>query len=443
MTEPLANPLLLPDGLVLRRSHAQDAERLSEFNGRIHGSTTGDDAPPEMLADWTLDLFDSRHPTFNEGDFTLVEDPSNGKVVSCLCLINQTWAYGGIPFGVGRPELVGTDPEYRNRGLIRKQFEVVHAWSQARGHRVQAITGIPYFYRQYGYEMAPDLGGGIHVGESSLRKLRPEQSEPYTIRPAEEADIPTLMELYHQAELREPLTCVRDAAAWRYEILGKRDQNVNRTAVYVLETPEKETLGVLGAAPTLSKPVQSLYFFELKPGRSYLEATPVVLRWLWALGQQHSTPQNRCTVLNLRLGGAHPAYCAVDPHVAPLLRTYAFYTRVADIPDFLNLIKPVLEQRLAASACAGHSGEIKITFYRGGIKINLEKGRISAIEPLVEYWDKCNAGFPDLTFLQLLFQYRSMEELRTHYADVFASRDAHVLLDVFFPRMSSNIWPLS
>ncbi len=32
----------------------------------------------------------------------------------------------GFPFGVGRPELVGTLPEYRNRGLVRAQFEEVH-----------------------------------------------------------------------------------------------------------------------------------------------------------------------------------------------------------------------------------------------------------------------------------------------------------------------------
>ena len=59
-------------------------------------------------------------------------------------LISQTWAYEGIPFEVGRPELVGTLPEYRNRGLVRAQFEEVHRWSAARGELVQGITGIPY-----------------------------------------------------------------------------------------------------------------------------------------------------------------------------------------------------------------------------------------------------------------------------------------------------------
>ena len=78
-------------------------------------------------------------------------------------LISQTWTYDGIPFGVGRPELVGTQPEYRKRGLVRAQFEVIHAFSAERGEMVQAITGIPFYYRQFGYEMAMGLGGAARA----------------------------------------------------------------------------------------------------------------------------------------------------------------------------------------------------------------------------------------------------------------------------------------
>ena len=41
--------------------------------------------------------------------------------------------------------------------LSRIQFEEVHKWSAERGETVQAITGIPFYYRQFGYEMALDL----------------------------------------------------------------------------------------------------------------------------------------------------------------------------------------------------------------------------------------------------------------------------------------------
>ena len=72
-------------------------------------------------------------------------------------LISQTWTYNGIPFKVGRPEIVGTDPEYRHRGTVRKQFDTVRVESRSQSEMVQAITGIPYYYRQFGYKMTVQL----------------------------------------------------------------------------------------------------------------------------------------------------------------------------------------------------------------------------------------------------------------------------------------------
>ena len=136
---PLPRPL--PDGLILRRSSTADADQLAEFNQRIH---TADDEEPDAhdsLAAWTRDLLNGQHPTHAPDDFTLVVEESTGKIVSAMNLISQTWAFDGLPLGVGRPELVGTDPAYRNRGLVRTQFDVIHAWSRQRGHLLQGITG--------------------------------------------------------------------------------------------------------------------------------------------------------------------------------------------------------------------------------------------------------------------------------------------------------------
>ena len=149
----------LGDGLVMRRSIAADAQAIAEFNSWVQGDP---DAPHPIEGEtyWALDLLRGNHPTFREDDFTIVEDTTTGKIVSVTNLIDQIWSYSGIRFGVGRPESVGTLPEYRNRGLVRAQFDVLHRWSAERGHLVQGITGIPYYYRQFGYEMALDLGGG-------------------------------------------------------------------------------------------------------------------------------------------------------------------------------------------------------------------------------------------------------------------------------------------
>ncbi|MBP8864068.1 MAG: GNAT family N-acetyltransferase, partial [Anaerolineae bacterium] len=136
---------LLADGLRLRRAASDDVETIAELQARAH-SDAGWDTPDEEVRFWIRDLLTRPHPTFRPADFIVVEVLQTGAIVSSMCLISQTWRYGPIPFGVGRPELVATHPDYRRRGLVRAQFELVHALSAERGELLQAITGIPWYY---------------------------------------------------------------------------------------------------------------------------------------------------------------------------------------------------------------------------------------------------------------------------------------------------------
>ncbi len=155
-------PQQLDGGLVLRWATPDDIDQVATFNSLVHGS--GTDRPALEVATWTRDLMDGRHPHVRAHDFTVVVDPARqvegrDKIVSSLLLLSQTWSYDGIEFGVGQPEIVGTDPDYRRRGLVRMQMDVVHSLSAARGELAQVITGIPWYYRQFGYEMTVNLSG--------------------------------------------------------------------------------------------------------------------------------------------------------------------------------------------------------------------------------------------------------------------------------------------
>jgi len=135
----------LGGGLILRRGVPTDGEQLSAFNARIHMEEESVQ-PDQRISEWTNDLISRPHPTTNAADFTIVEDINSGQIVSSLVLISQTWSYAGIDIQVGRPELVGTNPAYRECGLVRAQFETIHEWSADRGELMQGITGIPYYY---------------------------------------------------------------------------------------------------------------------------------------------------------------------------------------------------------------------------------------------------------------------------------------------------------
>lgn len=145
-TSQLDEPCILAGGLRLRRAAPEDAEAIAELQAHAQ-SDIGWDTPDERLRFWCRDLVARPHPTFRPEDFVVVEEPQTGAMVSCMCLISQTWCYGDVPFKAGRPELVATHPDYRRRGLVRAQFEWVHALSAERGELVQGITGIPWYYR--------------------------------------------------------------------------------------------------------------------------------------------------------------------------------------------------------------------------------------------------------------------------------------------------------
>jgi hypothetical protein len=433
----------LGEGLVLRRASATDAEALATFNSEIHRDS--DQQPPDAtVAAWVRDLLTQPHPTFSPEDFTIVEDTQRGEIVSSLNLIDQTWTYSGIPFGVGRPELVGTRPAYRTRGLVRAQFEVIHRWSAERGHKLQAITGIPWFYRQFGYEMTVGLGA-VRVGyPADVPGLKEGESEPYQFRPATLADVPFLEQVYEYGSRRSLLACARDQALWRYELCGRSEASCNHAATRIISAPGGEPLGYLRLGLRLHRTEMVLTAYELKPGVSWADVAPTVLRYLRATGEEYAAREHKeFRRYVFGLGEEHPAYRAT-PHWLPRApRPYAWYVRIADLPDFVRHIAPALEQRLAASECAGHSAELKLNFYRSGLRLLLEKGRLTAVEPWTpapREWG--NARFPGLTFLQLLTGYRTLEELEYAFADCAANDEAQPLLKLLFPRQSSTIWPV-
>lgn len=441
-------PLDLGDGLRLRRSQKEDAEVLAQFNARIH-SDEGPDKPDERIHAWTHDLLVKPHPTFTPENFTIVEEVTTGKIISSMNLIPQTWTYNGVPFKVGRPELVGTLPEYRNRGLVRKQFELIHHWSAQSGYILQAITGIPYYYRLFDYEMAMNLGGGRVGYPTYIPRLKDGEKEPYRLRQPTEADIPFISRLYQMGCRRSLVACEWDDSVWRYEMSGKSERNVNRGVIRLIETAEGAPCGFIIHPADAWGDMLVIQQYELLPEFPWLQVTPSILRYL-ENAYQHLPAQKPERKpfgrFGFWLGEDHPVYHVIPDSLPYTRKPYAWFLRLPDVPGFLHMITPTLEKRLANSPMAGYSREVKLTFYRDGVRLVFERGKLSTLEawkptPTAHSGD---AAFPPHTFLQLLFGYRSMEMLKSSFPDCWTNKDEiHVLLDCLFPRQPSNVWSVS
>lgn len=430
-------PRDLGNGLLLRWATLDDVEEVATFNVRIHSDNP--DQPETWLGDWTRALMDGSHPTTSTADFTVVVDQNNAsRIVSTLCLISQTWAYDGLPFAVGRVELVGTDAEYRRRGLVRAQMDVIHARSAVKGERVQGITGIPWYYRMFGYDMALDLGGGRDYFWARPGNDTTAEQEPFQLVPATAADIDTLEALYPSQCTASLVTRVRSRAEWTFDL---RDiKGANSRDLYLIRTTAGDAAAYVefqqwGTGFTVRE-------FGVRPGLSWraigLYLTRELMRRAATLNETREKPITR---VHFMLGQSHPLLTALDPDLEKPRRPYAWYIRVPDLPAFLGHIRPVLEERLAGSVLAGHSGNLRLNLYRQHIRLAFKDGKLSDIgtyEP--RDMEDGDVHFPDLTFLQLVFGRRSFDDLTAAFADCYADdNEVTVLLRILFPQRPSQV----
>lgn len=435
----------LGDGLLLRWSTADDTERLVYLYSRAFR-----DSPDEPLNDvmpfWTRDLMSGRHPLIAPEDFALVEDTHSGAIVAATCLMRATWEYEGIVLPAGRPEIVATDAEYRNRGLIRAIFALIHARSEARGDLAQGITGISYFYRQFGYEYAMDLDTWRTTLFSATPALKADASEPYSLRAATLEDIPLLQALYERERAGALVTTQIDETYWRWVLAGMDPQSAECWKTQVIEERDGRAVGYVWTGPMRRGTAISVWGIATLPGVPLLAVLPSVLRGLRALAPSvrlRKPDAPPADSIRWVLGVEHPIYEALGDLAltAPTMPPYAWYVRVPDLPALIRRIAPVLEQRLAGSpVTTGYSGELTLDFHRGGLRLVFEQGRLTTAEDWqIPVWGTAGAGFPPLVFTQLLFGHRGLDDLRAALPDVEATSEARAVLRTLFPKRRSML----
>jgi GNAT superfamily N-acetyltransferase len=436
----------LGEGLVQRWSTPEDTENIAQLCGFVFRDQ--EDEPLNLRAmESVRRQMSGDFPLMGPGDYAVIEDTGKegNPLVACTCLWRQEWEYEGIAFGVGQPEYVVTHPDYRNRGLIRMLFDMLHTRSEAEGHLVQAITGISYFYRQFGYEYALELEGRRVTYLSLIPKAQESTPEPYSLRVATTEDIALLMELYNRQRQAGMVSAIASEGFWRYQIAEEKDPTVGKQmCVRMIVDDAGVVQGYLMVAIRRWGDSLSVYALNVAAGVSWQAVVPSLLRALQAYGMQIPAVGSDVPPLNeisFWLGSAHPVYEVLGKALAPFYEPpYAWYVRVPDVLAFLRHIAPALEKHLANSVAAAYTGDLTLDFFRGGLHLVFDKGHITHIEPwrAPAYKNNADATCPALVFLQLLFGYRSLDELHYAFPDVRVEKsEAEVLLNALFPKKFS------
>src|ERR1700693_5805596 len=275
--------------LLQRWSTPEDTENIAQLCGMVFRDKEDEPLNIRMMESVHRQM-SGNYPLMGPGDYAVIEDmgKEGNPLVACTCLWRQEWEYEGIAFGVGQPEFVATHPDYRNRGLIRALFDMVHARSEAEGHLVQGITGISHFYRQFGYEYALELEGRRVTYLSLIPKSQESTPEPYSLRAATNEDIPLLMELYNRQRSTSMVWSIASEGFWRYHLEEVKDPTVagKQMCVRMIVDDAGAVRGYLMAANKRWGKNLNVYALNLAAGVSWQAVAPPLLRALQAYGMQ-------------------------------------------------------------------------------------------------------------------------------------------------------------
>jgi predicted N-acetyltransferase YhbS len=422
MLDPAEEPYRQPleNGLVLcSAADEEDIDRVAAFNGAVHG--------PEVAA-LTRNLF-SHHPSTRDRDLIFVMDESNDQIVSSLCLIPWTWRYENVEMRAGELGIVGTSEGYRHRGLVRAQVDYFKHRLRERCCLLSQIQGIPYFYRQFGYEFALPLEGGLRV---EIRQIPAPPDTAFTFRLTAQQDIPVLMRLYDEAVQGLVIHATRNRATWRY-LLTHAKETATECERWIVQDANGQAVGYVG--------VQRYHFGEELTASEVsdlsLEAALAVLHHLKKLAVEREKPGLR---LNLPASSSLMQLArSLDAHD---LGTYAWQIHVPDLAALLRALTPVLERRLAASPFAGLTREIRLSLYRETLVLHFEEGRLREVTELRFAEGNVILRCPPLQFVPLVLGHRTWEELRSAFPDVSVPPSWRLLIDTLFPTVKSFLYTI-
>ncbi len=427
---PLSHlPRSLGGSLWLHR--AADVEEIEPIV-QAHQEGFGDDDDPVVLRNNLC-----ARPGSIPGDVLYVQDrdadaESSARVASSVSLIRQIWTYEGEPLRVGEVGIVSTRPAYRKRGLVREQFAEYDRLALKAGCVLSVISGIPYFYRQFGYEYILPMEGGVSLRPDQIPDLPAEETSPLTLRPATDADMPLLLDFYRQAMQPMCMATVLTSEIWCYQD-GLPDTCSDKRRTLVMECQGQPTGYIRIMANEDDDWYKGVVIQE-----AYLPDHASCIAAL-RYGKKLALEERKVQMVRVRIPVLAPLVQAALDLGGDPQHPYAWQVQVLDPVGLLLAIRPALERHLAASPWVGLTRDLFVGWYHQSIALRFREGRLEQIATVAKV-DRHDLRCPPNAMAMIWLGYRSVEEILNWYPDA-GCRDKSTLrlMSVLFPKRDSWI----
>lgn len=430
----------LADGATLRWGNTNDADAYAALAEASFVLPQFQFSNPNV-GPYARDLASGNHPLCTPHDIAVVCAP-DGTMLAAAALLTQPLQYGGIDVAVGRPELVCSSPHVRQRGYVREIMHLLHHKSHARGDVMQAITGIPNYYHQFGYVWSVDYNAFRTIALNDIPDVH--DSDVY-IRKATHNEYELFVQLYdNERHQRTQMLSTPYTAARFHHALGtscSREQHVPHfictTAGHIIGfvtmlayTDEEGGVCITGLGFASSHSPHDVFVATLDALKTYARTLP---------STHHSFPG--ATKLYIQVDAQPTWEILFDTHklLTVTEAPYTWYIRVSDFVPLLWQLRTILEQRLATSAFRGYSGSLILWFFRNGVELHWHQGQLQQVTSWTApaYGEGFHATYSPGVFAQQLFGWRSFRELHAWRKDVWAQAERIPMLEVLFPHQTS------
>lgn len=403
------------DFKVDRLETAEDVEDYLTLVRKVWSEEAGVDRLAKKLIDF--------HAKMTLRDFFVIKDC--GRMVSTLNLIPVTWSVGGVLLKVAEMGLVGTLPGYRGKGLIRRLIGEFHADVEDHGYDLAVIEGIPYFYRQFGYDYAVPL-----LEETKVRLDQiPESRSDIKVRPFSDKDIPKAMTLLERSQRKFCVHSVRDEHVWRMQHETKIASDPEPYEAYAVEE-DAELTAYFRVRQNLKD--KELILTEITEVDQL--SAEAVLSFLKHYGMEQDLEILSSNVSYEEPFAKHLLAFGAVKQVPP----YAWQLRITDYTRMFEKLKPLFESRLAASMYHRLSETLCFNFRLFTIRLTIKDGEIVDFRK-TSGSERSVIGLNPLVFVQLLTGHKSRQELEEAFPDIRIAASHRHLVDVLFPKLPSYI----
>jgi len=365
-----------------------------------------------------------KHPRKNEILWFYIKDNKKNKLVSSICLTPLDWQIEDIALPICEMEFVGTLEEYRGKRFIKTLNDLYENVMEQNGYILSVIRGIPYYYRNLGYEYTSSLDDRIMISVSKIPQIDYKQ---ITIRKADLRDLSFIESKYKEFHQNFYIYNRFDLECFKFKYFNEEFDSETRST-YVFEEA-----GELKNYFSIGKSYDNQNYEIICPDLTKRQMN-MLLRFIINLGNY-----SKEDIMILSISEASLLFSYIKSLGGLPFSSYGWQVKIPNLKRFFQIIKKLIEERLEKTEFKGLKRTVAISNYQETFKLIFNNGKIEAIEVKKEYPSAQNTDLriPGALLFKLLLGDRTIKEINYIIKDALVSNSSKSLIETMFPKKLS------